>query len=548
MSAPAPGSRTGPGVPEQAHEVAVVGAGPVGMSVLLALRAAGVDAVALDAGSGPTRYPKSRVVSARSMEAFRHWGLSEAIREHALDGDWCSRIVVAPSLTEPEWLRVVDEPIGLGDAGPEQAVLCTQDRLESVLEEAISANGTPIRWSCRATGVTETAEGVVLDYLSPDGTARRLEAAYAVFADGAAASSASSALPGAGRRRVVGRQVSLRVHLDLADLVVERPAFIYYLLGRALAGQLLVVDGAREWVFSRLVSRTSTANDFTPQAARQELATALGLDPRDSRIERAALLDVKLWDLAYRVADEVVLGRCLRVGDAAHEVLPTGAAGLNLGLADAHALAWRLIGLLRGWCSPQVLEDYARERGDVAARTLAWTRRNFNTVAELAGAAARNDRAALELAAPRLRTYFEHPENDLPRYPATAPCDGAQVPAAASGLEPGQRLPHLPLRGSARSTLDLCRDRPVLLVWAADTAQQAQVQLDAARVEVPASVVDLSQLADPPLSSTAATDSLLVRPDGYVSWVGRGRDAVREWPDALRRLAGQAGTGPSPIE
>jgi 2-polyprenyl-6-methoxyphenol hydroxylase-like FAD-dependent oxidoreductase len=114
-----------------------------------------------------------------------------------------------------------------------------------------------------------------------------------------------------------------------------------------------------------------------------------------------------MWELATRVGDSFRADRVVRAGDAAHEILPTGAMGLNLGIADADALAWRLRAVLDGRAGPAVLDDYDRERRAAAVRTAAWSRANLNAVALMLGAAARHDDPALEDATKALAAYLD---------------------------------------------------------------------------------------------------------------------------------------------
>ncbi|MGH4002721.1 MAG: FAD-dependent monooxygenase [Pseudonocardiaceae bacterium] len=59
-------------------------------------------------------------------------------------------------------------------------------------------------------------------------------------------------------------------------------------------------------------------------------------------------------------------------GDAAHIHTPLGDQGLNLGLADAGNLAWKLAAVIHGWASPKLLDSYHAERhlmGGESSRT-----------------------------------------------------------------------------------------------------------------------------------------------------------------------------------
>ena len=216
--------------------------------------------------------------------------------------------------------------------------------------------------------------GVTVRTCGRDGDEQTWRAPYVVFADGIRG--LSSTLPGAGTRRVLARQVSIRASVALSPWTDAAPAFITYLVDRGLSAQLLVVDGKDDWIVASLARRGETALDYGPQRARALLAAVTGLPETDSVISDATLTDARTWDLATRVCDTFRQARIFRAGDAAHEILPTGAMGLNLGIADADALAWRL-------CA------------------------NLNAVAHMLGAAARHEDQALKEAVTAIAPYLD---------------------------------------------------------------------------------------------------------------------------------------------
>jgi putative polyketide hydroxylase len=505
------------------HDVIVVGAGPVGLALVLALRTAGVDAVAVDRGSGPAIYPKARLISVRSMELLRRWGVVDEIRAAAVPGDWAERIVVARSVAGPELTRA-ESRFGHERrrlASPEWRTCCTQNHLERVLWAAASARDADcVHWRTQARSVSTSPEFAVLETIDQYGLISRWRAPYVVLADGSHGLGAGDCIPGSGTRRTFMRQLSVWLETDLRQWTENRPAFIYYLVDRGLAGQLLLVDGKRQWIVSAAVDRAVTETDLTPRFIGKALSTVMGVPPSHPAVADATIKQVRSWTIGHRVAPRFACGRVLRAGDAAHEIPPTGAMGLNLGLADADALSWRLAAILRGWGSPGLLDAYDIERHAAAQRAGQWARGCLNTVAALTGAAARGDDDAIAACGSGLASYVDHPGLD---FGSLLPPDVEDPSVLIDDGRPGSRAPHVLIGPGNRSTLDRYGGNPVLLLanssdplmrLAATVSRRAGVPLDLALVPNGAG----TDPDWPGRHGIAREGAVLIRPDGYVTW------------------------------
>jgi 3-(3-hydroxy-phenyl)propionate hydroxylase len=83
------------------------------------------------------------------------------------------------------------------------------------------------------------------------------------------------------------------------------------------------------------------------------------------------------------VAEKFRRGRAILAGDAAHVNSPIGAMGMNSGVHDAFNLAEKLVAILRGEASEDLLDRYERQRRHVAVQhTQAQTIRNKRLLAE----------------------------------------------------------------------------------------------------------------------------------------------------------------------
>ncbi len=102
---------------------------------------------------------------------------------------------------------------------------------------------------------------------------------------------------------------------------------------------------------------------------------------RESTI-RVAGTDFGMYDPGYLIkfgnaalqAEMYRRDRVLLAGDAAHIHMPLGGQGMNLGLADAGNLAWKLAAVIHGWATPELLDSYHAERHPIGQRVIEDTR------------------------------------------------------------------------------------------------------------------------------------------------------------------------------
>ena len=217
-------------------------------------------------------------------------------------------------------------------------------------------------------------------------------------------------------------------------------------------------------------------------------------------------------------------GRVLLAGDAAHVHYPVGGQGLNTGVQDAVNLGWKLAQVVKGTSSESLLDTYHAERHPVAARVLQ------NTMAQTA--LTRSD-ARIDA----LRdTISELLSMDEPRKRFAAMISGLDVHYDLGQGHPllGRRMPDLDLvtaDGPLRVFTLLHDVKPVLLNLGEPGGFDITPWADRAQL-IDAEYVGPWEL--PVLGPVTAPTAVLIRPDGYVAWVGDGtdtglRDALTTW-------------------
>ena len=207
-------------------------------------------------------------------------------------------------------------------------------------------------------------------------------------------------------------------------------------------------------------------------------------------------------------------GRVLLAGDAAHVHPPQGGQGLNTGVQDAVNLGWKLAQVVNGTSPEGLLDTYHAERHPVGARVL------HNTMAQMAlrGTDERTD---------ALRdTMTELLSMDEPRKRFAAMMSGLDIHYDLGEGHPllGRRMPDLDLvtsDGPLRVFTLLHDAKPVLLNLAEAGGFDVAPWSDRVQL-IDADYVGLWEL--PVLGAVAAPTALLIRPDGYVAWVGGGTD------------------------
>jgi hypothetical protein len=222
--------------------------------------------------------------------------------------------------------------------------------------------------------------------------------------------------------------------------------------------------------------------------------------------------------------------RVLLAGDAAHVHPPVGGLGLNTGVQDAVNLGWKLAQVVHGTSPESLLDTYHAERHPVGARVLQ------NTMAQVAPLRT-DDRTNA------LRDFIsELLSMDEPRNRFAAMMSGLDIHYDLGEGHPllGRRMPDLDLvtaNGPLRVFTLLHDARPVLLNL--DEPGDFDITPWAHRVlAIDAKYAGNWEL--PILGQVAAPAAVLIRPDGYIAWVGDGtdtglRDALTTWfgpPDA----------------
>jgi hypothetical protein len=211
---------------------------------------------------------------------------------------------------------------------------------------------------------------------------------------------------------------------------------------------------------------------------------------------------------ATRLAERYRVQRVFLAGDSAHVHPPLGGQGLNLGIQDAFNLGWKLAAAVAGWAPEGLLDSYFDERHPVAAEVL----ENTTAQGELMSTA-RGPQSVRRLIAELME--FENVHRFLIEKLTGL---GIRYDFGAGPDLLGRRIRDHELK-DGRLYERMHEGRGVLL----DQTGKLSVEGWEDRVD---HLVDSSELEVP---------AALIRPDGYVAWVGENQ---HELADHLARWFG----------
>jgi putative polyketide hydroxylase len=345
-------------------QVLVVGAGPAGLAAALELARHDVPCVLVERRTRLSSHPRATVLSVRSMEIVRAWGLEADVRARSADVDW--RMLETETLAE----AAAGTAIAVGYPSPEQSRMVSptspacvaQDDLEPLLLERLrAAPRVRVALGAAVTGIAAGPFGARVTVRDVRTRAlSTMHARYVVAADGARSTLRRAlGIPLIGPDNLMEGFTTL-FHAPLWDVVGERRHVIYYVTHPGATGSFIPTGPDDRWLFG-------AAGD-APQARRAAELIRLGAGVPDLpvRIERS-----RRFSAAAQLAERWRSGPVFLAGDAAHRVTPRGGTGLNLAMHDGYDLGWRLAWVLRGWAPPSLLDGYEAERRPVAEYTVA---------------------------------------------------------------------------------------------------------------------------------------------------------------------------------
>jgi 3-(3-hydroxy-phenyl)propionate hydroxylase len=467
------------------HAVVIAGAGPAGMMLAAELALAKVDVAVVE------RRPDHVLVGSRAggfhsrtIEVLDQRGVADRF---LAEGNAVQVAMFATTLLDMSDFPT-RHPYSLG---------IWQNAIERIMGDWIAELPVQIYYKQEVVGFTQDEGGV--DVALSDGSSMRAQ--YLVGCDGG-----RSVIRRGAKIDFPGWEPTKSNLIAEVEVTEEPPKGIHH--------DVIGVHGLQRLEDGKTVRVIVTEKQLGPSSepTLRDLSDALiAVFETDFGIHNPTWIsrftDTTRQAAAYRA------GRVLLAGDAAHVHYPAGGQGLSLGVQDAVNLGWKLAQVVTGTAPESLLDTYHSERHPVGARALRYTM--------AMGVLQRGEERTRALST----IVAELAVMDEPRKKLAGIISGLDIHYDLGEGHPllGRRMPDLDLAtadGPLRVFELLHNAQPVLLNLgepggydnAAPWADRVQL--------VEASHDGVWEL--PVLGEVAAPTAVLIRPDGYVAWVGEG--------------------------
>jgi len=478
------------------HAVVIAGGGPTGLMLAAELALANIDVAIVERReSQDLAGSRAGGLHSRTIEVLDQRGIAE-------------RFLSQGQVMQVAGFAMIRLDISDFPVRHNYGLALTQNHIERLLAAWVEELKVPIYRKREVTSFVQDDTGV--DVALSDGSL--LRAQYLVGCDGG-----RSLVRKTAGIDFPGWDPSVSFLIAEVDMA-EEPAWGMRVGEKGINGMAKLEDGKRVRVVL-VEPHIARAEQPTMEDLRAALIAVYG---KDFGVYNVTWLS-RFSDMA-RQAASYRERRVLLAGDAAHVHAPTGGQGLNLGVQDAVNLGWKLAQVVRGRSPESLLDTYHVERHPIAARVLKLT------LAQIA--LMRGDERSKALH----ENMSELLKMDEPRKHYGAMMSGLDIHYDLGSGHPllGRRMPDLDLvteSGPRRLYTLLHGARPVVLNLGEPDTLDVTAWADRARW-VNARYDGGWEL--PVLGTVAAPAAVLIRPDGYVAWVGQGtdeglRDALTSW-------------------
>ncbi|MEV6576464.1 FAD-dependent oxidoreductase [Streptomyces sp. NPDC051577] len=334
--------------------ILIVGAGPTGLSLAIALRQRGARVIVVDRQMQGANTSRAAVIHARTLEVLEELGVTAKLLEEG--------IIVPKFRVRDRDRLLLDLDFGELPGSYPFTLMLPQDQTEAILRARLQQLGIEVQWATELDTVVQQGDRLVAHLRSPAENID-MHASWVVGCDGL-----RSKVRQAAEIPFVGG--TYRQEFVLADVKMDWP-LVRSEVDLFFAPQGLMVVAPLPHDRYRIVATASQPPEQPDMSYIQRLIDERGPSSEPGRINE--VIWSSRFHVHHRLAANVICGNIILCGDAAHVHSPAGGQGMNTGIQDAVSLADPLLHAMKGDRSP--LLAWADTRQKVARSVVRLTDR-----------------------------------------------------------------------------------------------------------------------------------------------------------------------------
>lgn len=357
----------------------IVGGGPAGLTTATALAQYGVEHVLVNKYEGTAHTPRAHIVNQRTVEIMRHLGCEDNLLAVATPQEmmrhnlWVENLMGREVARLDAWGTGADRFADYTSSSPSPMANCAQTVFEPMLLQVAKRSGSDVWFGHEFLGFERQGDGFVSTVRQRStGDEMVIRSRHLVGADGARSKVLDLAGLTVEGRAAISHAVNIWFRADLSKYLADRPGVLTWFVPSENTArlQLLTLICHKPFTEFVLVARYDPNVDdlstWDLGRVRLYVETAVG-----AAVPDLELLGIAGWQVNGLVAPRYSTNGVHCMGDAVHRHPPTNGLGLNMSVADAYNLAWKLALVEKGLAGDGLLDTYSSERQPAGAAGVA---------------------------------------------------------------------------------------------------------------------------------------------------------------------------------